>query len=107
MGRFLKRWIKFKESGIGRLFRNPYFLATLFFLVWILFIDENTLFSWASDYFKVKDQERQKLYYLEEIRKTEEKLDELNSNVDSLEKFAREQYLFHKADEDVYIIKKN
>ena len=54
---------------------------------------------------ELKEQERQKLYYKEEIKKTEEKLDELNSNVDSLEKFAREQYLFHKPDEDLYIIK--
>lgn len=34
----------------------------------------------------------------------EEKLNELNSNRDSLEKFAREQYLFKKEDEDIFII---
>ena len=105
MGRLANCWNKIKESRVFRFFRNPYILATLFFLLWILFIDENTIFSYASYHMELQEQERQKLYYNEEIRKTEEKLDELNSNVDSLEKFAREQYLFHKPDEDLYIIK--
>ena len=105
MGRLANCWNKIKESRVFRFFRNPYILATLFFLLWILFIDENTIFSYASYHMELKEHERQKLYYKEEIRKTEEKLDELNSNVDSLEKFAREQYLFHKPDEDLYIIK--
>ena len=49
-------------------------------------------------------QERQIEYYNREIKSIDEKLQELSSNKDSLEKFAREQYYFHEEDEDLYII---
>jgi cell division protein FtsB len=55
----------------------------------------------------VAAQERQKNYYKESIRQTDEKLKELKSNKDSLEKFAREQYFFHEPDEDLFIIEDN
>ena len=50
--------------------------------------------------------QKEKRYYKDEIKATEEKLLELSSNKDSLEKFAREQYIFHKDSEDVYIVVK-
>ena len=73
-------------------------------MVWVLFIDTNNLFVWIRDMGVVSSQERQKEYYREAIRQTDEKLQELTSNKDSLEKFAREQYLFHQKDEEVFII---
>lgn len=85
--------------------KNKYILATFFFIVWILFFDSNNLFTWYSDLREVAAQEKQKKYYRESIRRTDEMLKELSSNRDSLEKFAREQYLFHKDDEDVFVIK--
>jgi Septum formation initiator. len=88
-----------------KILKNKYFLVTLFFLVWILFFDSNNIIKWYTDINRVIDQERQKIYYREEIKKTDEKLKELSSNRDSLEKFAREQYYFHELDEDIYIVK--
>ena len=55
----------------------------------------------------MSDQEIQKRYYKEAIKATEEKLNELSSNKDSLEKFAREQYLFKEIDEDIFIVEKS
>ena len=69
-----------------------------------LFIDTGNLFVWFGDMKTVSVQEQQKEYYRNAIRETEEKLDELEANKDSLEKFAREQYLFHEPDEEVFII---
>ncbi|MBQ3175425.1 MAG: septum formation initiator family protein [Bacteroidales bacterium] len=95
---------KFFASKIFRIIKNKYFLATLFFIVWILFIDTNNLIRWYSDMKDVAAQERQKRYYKEAIKETDEQLKELRSNLDSLEKFAREQYYFHKADEEIFIV---
>lgn len=92
------------QSRAIKVIRNKYVVVTLFFLVWILFIDTGNLFVWLGDIKTVSLQEQQKEYYRKAIKETEEKLNELGSNKDSLEKFAREQYLFHEPDEEVFII---
>ncbi len=89
---------------IFKVVKNKYFLVTVAFLVWIFFLDTNNLFVWYRDLRQLADQNRQKVYFQNEIKQTEEKLKELTSNKDSLEKFAREEYLFHESGEDVYVI---
>ena len=44
-------------------------------------------------------------YYQEEIKATKQKKNELQSNNDNLEKFAREQYNMKNENEDIFIIK--
>ena len=92
------------EIKVFKIIRNKYFLVTVAFLVGILFIDTGNLFVWFNDMQTVSRQRKQIEYYKEAIRQTDEKLQELRSNKDSLEKFAREQYLFHTKDEEVFII---
>ena len=95
------------ESRLVKVVKNKYFLVTIFFVIWVLFIDTNNLIRWYSDMKDVAAQERQKRYYKEAIRQTDEQLKELDSNLDSLEKFAREQYYFHKADEELFIVEES
>lgn len=95
---------KTSESRVFRILRNKYLLVSLFFIIWIVFFDSNNLINWYADIKTVVSQERQKTYYKESILKTDEKLKELSSNRDSLEKFAREQYLFHEKDEELFIM---
>ncbi len=95
---------RFKESKLLKVAGNKYFLVTAFFLVWVLFIDTSNIFVWIDDMGTVASQERQKEYFKEAIKNTEDKLNELGANKDSLEKFAREQYLFHETDEEVFIV---
>lgn len=96
---------KILESKAFKIMTGKVFLVTLFFVIWVVFIDTNNLIKWYSDLKDVAAQERQKEYYKEAIRQTDEQLKELRSNLDSLEKFAREQYLFHEADEEIFLIK--
>lgn len=96
---------RIKESAVYKILKNKYFIATAAFLVWIVFIDSNNVLSWIRYLGELSAQERQKEYYKEAIQRTDEQLKELSSNRDSLEKFAREQYFFHKPDEEVFIIK--
>ena len=98
---------KIKDSRWFKVLKNKYFLVTFFFVLWVFFFDTNNLLRWYSDMKDVAAQERQKNYYKEAIRQTDEKLKELKSNKDSLEKFAREQYFFHESDEDLFIIEEN
>lgn len=98
---------KIKENKALKIFRNKYLLVTLAFVAWVLFIDSNNILTWMSDLKELSAQRRQIEYYREAIRKTDEQLKELRSNRDSLEKFAREQYFFHRPDEEVFITDEN
>lgn len=97
-------WEKIKESRLLKIVKNRFFLATLVFAVWVIFFDQNSLIDWFRVRMRIIRQERQIEYYNREIKSIDEKLQELSSNKDSLEKFAREQYYFHEEDEDLYII---
>lgn len=100
-----------KNNPLNRFFgpilkvvKNKYLIVTLLFVVWILFLDTNNLYMWYKDLKQISVQNRQKQYYKEAIKRAEENLNELTSNQDSLETFAREHYLFHKDGEDVYVV---
>lgn len=89
---------------IVELFSNKYFLVSTCFLVWMLFFDRNDLLSqyeYRSQLNKFKDE---KAFYIAEIEKVKTDLEELSTNRERLEKFAREKYLMKKDDEDVYVI---
>jgi len=89
------------------LFRNFYFLATVFFLVWMTFIDSNDLITRFKMGSKLRSLEREKEYYQEKIVEVEKDRQELMTNKELLEKFAREKYLMKKESEDVYVIVEN
>lgn len=86
-----------------KLLKNKYLIVAVVALVWVLFLDSNNIYSWLRDRRFVKNQEAQKEYFRSEIKNLDEKLQELSSNKDSLEKFAREEYLFHEPDEVIYL----
>jgi len=50
--------------------------------------------------------EKDKVFYEEKITEDRAKLEELKSNPENLEKFAREQYLMKNDNEDIFIIEK-
>lgn len=97
-------WQRFLNSKFFKIIKNKFLLTGIAFAVWITFLDSNSLVDWTKVVLNISEQEEQKNYYKQEIEATEEKLMELGSNQDSLEKFAREQYLFQEEDEDVFVI---
>jgi cell division protein FtsB len=84
--------------------RNFYVLASLLFLFWILFIDSNNLVNHFRLSQKLNQLEDQKEFYLEKKAKITAEREELMSNPELLEKFARERYLMKKQTEDLYVI---
>lgn len=83
---------------------NKYFIASLLFLIWILFFDENSIVSHQRSKRQLREYIQQKEYYLERIESDKQKLEDLQSGKKDLEKFAREQFHMSKPDEDVYIV---
>jgi cell division protein FtsB len=46
----------------------------------------------------------EKEYYQQKIEEDRRRIDELKTNTENLEKFAREQYLMKKDNEDIFVI---
>jgi cell division protein FtsB len=87
-----------------RSLRNKYLIAVLIFLVWLLIFDNNSLIDRVR-YLNTRHQmEAEKQFYLERIEEDSRRLNELKTDQDNLEKFAREQYFMKKEDEDVFVI---
>ena len=94
-----------KAKKIILFFKNKYMLTLLFFVVWILFFDQNNLIDRFKSIEKIRQQEKEKVYYLRKIEEDKRKLNELRTDRDNLEKFAREQYYMKKDDEDIFVLK--
>lgn len=92
------------KRKILNLLKNKYFIASVLFLAWIVFFDENSFVSHAENKRRLRELNQQKEYYQERIREDKQKMEELNAGKNELEKFAREQFLMSKPDEDVYIV---
>src|ERR1700709_1835557 len=86
------------------LFRNKYFLITLAFVVWMIFFDKNDLFSQFQYHQQLNTLKQQRDFYQKETTQVNKDLDELTSDPQKLEKFAREKYLMKKDNEDVFVI---
>ncbi len=85
---------------------NKYFLVTAFFIVWMLFFDRNDLLSQYEYRKQLHKLEEEKEFYTKESERVKKDLEELTSDQEMLEKFAREKYLMKKDNEDVYVIVK-
>ncbi len=85
--------------------RNKFLIAGAAFVVWLAFLDRNNLLSQYQLQSEVNKLESQKEFFRTEIDKTREEQRELLSSPEKLEKFAREQYLMKKDNEDLFIIK--
>lgn len=86
------------------LFRNFYVLCGLVFLVWMTFLDSNDLITRFKMASKLGDLQEEKEYYNQKIVEVEKDRNELMTNRELLEKFAREKYLMRKESEDVFVI---
>lgn len=83
---------------------NKYVFATAVFFVWLAFFDRNNLVEEMQLRRKIATLKQEKEYYRKKIEQDKRKMEELLSSRDNLEKFAREQYLMKRADEDIFVI---
>ena len=91
---------------ILNLLKNKYFLALIIFGVWMLFFDKNDMISQYGYSAKVSKLKQEKDFFLQETASVKKDLNELDSNLGMVEKFAREKYFMKKDNEDVFVIVK-
>lgn len=86
------------------LLKNKYFIASLVFVIWMLFFDRNDVVSQYDYRTQVKKLEQEKEFYNKEIATVQKDLEDLTTDKSKLEKFARERYLMKRDNEDVFVI---
>ena len=91
-------------NGILPLLKNKFTLTLIIFFGLIFFFDENNLVERVGNLNQIHQLERDKIYYINKIKQDSAKLNELRTANRNLEKFAREQYLMKKKNEDIFII---
>lgn len=97
---------KRSEDGDNREQRSFFryaIVATAFFVLFI-FVKKDNVITWIQSGITLRQQEHR----LEQFEQSNSKLDStiemLESNRDSLERFAREKYYFAEPGDDIYII---
>ena len=93
-----------KNKKLLSILKNKFVLTILIFVVWIFLFDSNNILDRMKDIRSLRQLERDEVYYLEKIQTDSARLQELITNDENLEKFAREQYLMKKENEDIFIV---
>jgi len=86
------------------LVKNKYILTLIIFFFWLLFFDSNNLIDRYKELRKLRQFERDRIYFTERIDIDSERLKQLKTSNKNLEKFAREQYFMKKPNEEIFVI---
>ena len=89
----------------GTFFKFLTFNVILFIVLWLIG-PGNTVIHWARSKSELRHQKQQMEFYQKEIEQMRRKVNMLQNDKDTLEKFAREQFYFAAPGEDVYIVEK-
>ncbi|MGD9977203.1 MAG: septum formation initiator family protein [Bacteroidales bacterium] len=83
--------------------KNKFFITGLIFILWMLIFDNSNWVSMIGTQRKINEMGKEQEYYRQKISDDKRKIKELRTNNENLEKFAREQYLMKKPNEDIFI----
>ena len=89
---------------IPSFFRNKILLASLFFLIWMLFFDRNDMFTQMERRSELDELRQSKQYFEKQIAENRKFSKDLQFNASAIEKYAREKYLMKRENEDLFII---
>ena len=94
--------MKFKK--ILKTVFNKYLICLVAVGVWLTFFDRNDMFTQYNLFQQVQKLKHTRDACQQEIADNKKIINDLRTNEDALEKFAREQHLMKKADEEVFVI---
>ena len=87
---------------VKALLANKYVFTFVIFMVWMLFFDKNNLIVLSELQHTIDDLVEEKEYFDSELMKLD---DQMKSIQVDRERYAREEYHLHKANEVVYIVR--
>ena len=96
-------WKELRQKPWFRWAGNIYVLVLTVFVVWMVFFDQNSLLIHLELRREIRKLEKQQEFLREQIASDREIIEKL-SDPRELEKFAREQYLLKKKNEEIFLI---
>jgi len=93
-----------KKSFFRKYFTNKYVVVVFVFAIWVTFLTDKNLIDIMELRSDIEQLKEQREYYKQKIKENKEKIHQLKTNKDNLERFAREEYLMKKGNEDIFII---
>ena len=84
---------------------NAYWLVTIVFFALTFVMGDSSLYKRYTYDEKIRSLEKEIKHYQKEIEINSKKLNDLHTDKEGLERFAREEYFMKKPNEDVYINK--
>jgi len=98
----MSKLIDFYKKYLAKL--NKYAIVIIQFFVLTYIVGDANLYHRFQYDEKIRSLEYEIKQYRKQIEEDKRKLEELQTNKDGLEQFAREEYLMKKPDEDIFII---
>jgi cell division protein FtsB len=92
-----------KGNKFYKFFTNIFVLILVPFMIWMLFFDENSYLIHKKFDREIEDLENSINFYKNKIEEDKNIIKKLQDSLE-LERFAREQYLMKKENEEIYII---
>lgn len=92
------------QTILLRFLRNKYVITFLIFYLWLYFFDQHSIWERKGNENTIESLAKEKSYFIEKIENDKNRIQELKTNKKNLEKFAREQYLMKKENEDIFIL---
>lgn len=99
-----KHYFRFMRRGILKYLLNKYAITGLAFMVYLLFVSNNDLFTQYKNIQTLNKLEQEQQELLETMESNRNKLTQLSTDMDMLERFARENYRMKKPNEVIYVI---
>jgi len=92
-----------KQEKIFAILKNRFFYTIFIFIIWLGFIDHNSLVQRVKMQRENTKLKQLKSSYIQKIKQTNEEMKALE-DTEFLEKLAREKYLMKKENEDIFIV---
>jgi cell division protein FtsB len=102
---FIKAFNKIGFGWLPAWVISKYLLAGAAFFVWVIFFAENDIPSSFKRVETLNKLQQTEQHLNKQIDDTRKDLDLLKTNPETIEKYARENYLMKKDNEDLFIIK--
>ncbi len=96
--------MKKTASRVFKIVSNKYMIATIAFVLMMLFFDANNIFLQLDRKRQLNDLLKSKAFYEAEIANTQQTLKNLQSSPASVEKYARENFLMKRDNEDIFVV---
>ncbi|NCT10626.1 MAG: septum formation initiator [Flavobacteriia bacterium] len=94
---------RIKKNIFYKFFTNIFVMILIPFIIWMIFFDENSFLIHKRFDKEIEELENSVNFYKDKIEEDKNTIKKLQDSLE-LERFAREQYLMKKENEEIYLI---